>query len=109
MSATDDTNTALRGSGSNDLLGLLPERVEIALADLLEQQFKLGALTARTPRPSKAQCTPAADAIQAACDAIKAAIREALATERERWTEAVMAELDSNGQAQAIVAYATRA
>jgi hypothetical protein len=29
--------------------------------------------------------------------------------ERERWTEAVMAELDGNGQAQAIVAYATRA
>ena len=31
------------------------------------------------------------------------------AAERERWTEAVMAELDGNGQAQAIVAYATRA
>jgi hypothetical protein len=29
--------------------------------------------------------------------------------ERERWTEAVMAELDGNGQAHAIVAYATRA
>jgi DnaJ-domain-containing protein 1 len=30
-------------------------------------------------------------------------------SERERWTEAVMGELDGNGQAQAIVAYATRA
>jgi len=29
--------------------------------------------------------------------------------ERERWTAAVMAELDGNGQAHAIVAYATRA
>ena len=34
---------------------------------------------------------------------------QAVAAERERWTEAVMAELDGNGQAQAIVAYATRA
>jgi hypothetical protein len=33
----------------------------------------------------------------------------AVAAERERWTEAVMAELDGNGQAHAIVAYATRA
>lgn len=33
----------------------------------------------------------------------------AVAAERERWTEVVMAELDGNGQAQAIVAYATRA
>lgn len=32
-----------------------------------------------------------------------------IAAERERWTEAVMAELDGNGQAHAIVAYATRA
>jgi hypothetical protein len=32
-----------------------------------------------------------------------------VAAERERWTEAVMAELDGNGQAHAIVAYATRA
>jgi hypothetical protein len=30
-------------------------------------------------------------------------------SERARWTEVVMAELDGNGQAQAIVAYATRA
>ena len=29
--------------------------------------------------------------------------------DRARWTEAVMAELDGNGQAHAIVAYATRA
>ena len=28
--------------------------------------------------------------------------------ERARWTEAVMAELDGNGQAKAIVAYASR-
>ena len=32
-----------------------------------------------------------------------------VAAERARWTEAVMAELDGNGQAHAIVAYATRA
>ncbi len=31
------------------------------------------------------------------------------AAERARWTEAVMAELDGNGQAHAIVAYAPRA
>jgi hypothetical protein len=37
------------------------------------------------------------------------AARALLAAERERWTEAVMAELDDNGQAHAIVAYATRA
>lgn len=30
------------------------------------------------------------------------------ADERARWTEVVMAELDGNGQAQALVAYATR-
>jgi hypothetical protein len=36
-------------------------------------------------------------------------VRRAVAAERERWTEAVMAELDGNGQARAIVAYATRA
>ena len=30
-----------------------------------------------------------------------------VAQERERWTEAVMAELDGNGQAQAIVMYVT--
>lgn len=36
-------------------------------------------------------------------------MRAAIATERARWTEAVMAELDGNGQAHAIVAYATRA
>lgn len=34
---------------------------------------------------------------------------DAVAAERARWTEAVMAELDGNGQAHAIVAYATRA
>ena len=34
---------------------------------------------------------------------------DAVAAERARWTETVMAELDGNGQAQAIVAYATRA
>ena len=34
---------------------------------------------------------------------------DAVAAERARWTEAVMAELDGNGQARAIVAYATRA
>ena len=34
---------------------------------------------------------------------------EQVAAERERWIEAVMAELDGNGQALAIVAYATRA
>lgn len=38
-----------------------------------------------------------------------AAIDAAVAAERERWIEAVMAELDGNGQAHAIVAYATRA
>jgi len=31
------------------------------------------------------------------------------AAERERWMEAVMAELDGNGQAHAIVTYATKA
>jgi hypothetical protein len=31
----------------------------------------------------------------------------AVAAERERWTEAVMGELDGNGQARTIVAYAT--
>ena len=31
-----------------------------------------------------------------------------VAAERVRWTEAVMGELDGNGQAQAIVAHATR-
>ena len=31
------------------------------------------------------------------------------AAERARWVDAVMAELDGNGQAHAIVAYATRA
>lgn len=31
-----------------------------------------------------------------------------LAAERVRWIEAVMGELDGNGQAQAIVAHATR-
>ena len=36
-------------------------------------------------------------------------MRAAIAAERARWTEAVMAELDGNGQANAIVAYATRA
>jgi hypothetical protein len=33
----------------------------------------------------------------------------AVSAERARWTEAVMAELDGNGQAHAIVDYATRA
>lgn len=36
-------------------------------------------------------------------------LRAELAAERERWVEAVMAELDGNGQARAIVAYATGA
>ena len=36
-------------------------------------------------------------------------MRAVQAAERARWTEAVMAELDGNGQAHAIVAYATRA
>lgn len=39
----------------------------------------------------------------------EAEVRQMLAAERERWTEAVMGELDGNGQAHAIVAYATRA
>lgn len=38
-----------------------------------------------------------------------AEVAKAVVTERKRWTEAVMAELDGNGQAHAIVAYATRA
>ena len=62
--------------GSNAGLGPLPERLEIALAAVLEQQFKLGALSVRCPRPNKAQCRPATDAIQAAADAIKAALRD---------------------------------
>ena len=40
---------------------------------------------------------------------VRAALDAVRAEERERWTEAVMAELDGNGQAQAIVAYAIRA
>lgn len=40
---------------------------------------------------------------------LRAALDAVRAEERERWTEAVMAELDGNGQAQAIVAYAIRA
>jgi len=36
-------------------------------------------------------------------------VAAAVAVERERWTEAVMAELDGNGQALASVAYAIRA
>lgn len=36
-------------------------------------------------------------------------LRAEIAKERARWTDAVMAELDSNGQAHAIVAAATRA
>ena len=38
----------------------------------------------------------------AVCDGIKAALQD----ERERWQSAVMLELDSNGQAHAIVAAA---
>lgn len=39
----------------------------------------------------------------------QAGLDAAIASMRERWAEAVMAELDGNGQAHAIVAYATRA
>lgn len=41
--------------------------------------------------------------LEAAHEDASGAILEAVAAERERWTEAVMAELDSNGQAEAIV------
>ena len=41
--------------------------------------------------------------------AIETGIAHRLAAEQARWTEAVMVELDSNGQAHAIVAAATRA
>lgn len=44
------------------------------------------------------------EAAQAYAEALAAA---RVAQERERWTEAVMAELDGNGQAQAIVMYVT--
>jgi len=46
---------------------------------------------------------------QAEIKRLRAALDAVRAEERERWTEAVMAELDGNGQAQAIVAYAIRA
>jgi hypothetical protein len=42
-------------------------------------------------------------------DLVAERVRAAVAAERDRWTAAVMAELDGNGQARAIVAYATRA
>lgn len=42
-------------------------------------------------------------------DYAAAEMARAVATERARWTEAVIAELDGNGQAHAIVAHATRA
>ncbi len=85
MSTTEDTNATRRGSGSNDLLGPLPEHLEIALATLLERQFELGFLSARNPRPSQAQCRPAADAIRAVC----AALGQAITDERNRcdWAE----------------------
>jgi hypothetical protein len=41
-------------------------------------------------------------------DLVAERVRAAVAAERDRWTAAVMAELDGNGQARAIVAYATR-
>ena len=40
---------------------------------------------------------------------IEAVIEATVAAERERWTDAVMMELDSNGHAEAIVIEATRA
>lgn len=42
-------------------------------------------------------------------DQMRAYAAQAVAAERERWQDAVMLELDSNGQAHAIVANATRA
>ena len=60
--------------------------------------------------PSDPRGFPVYTAPPAAAQAERAApVSAEVLAERERWTEAVMAELDGNGQAQAIVAYATRA
>jgi hypothetical protein len=83
----------------------VPDNLQDALANLLEVQFKLGMHAARRAGQTAFECKPAADALVAVCDGIKAALQD----ERDRWQSAVMLELDSNGQAHAIVAAALKA
>ena len=80
----------------------VPDNVQDALANLLEAQFKLGMRAARYAGQTAFECKPASDSLVAVCDSIKAALQD----ERKRWKDAVMLELDSNGQAHAIVAAA---
>jgi hypothetical protein len=47
MSTTDDTNAARRGSGSNDLLGLLPECAKVGDTPLCEQMQALQSRAAK--------------------------------------------------------------
>ena len=75
-----------------DQLGPLPERVEIALADLLEAQFALGLMAARTSSASPAQYHPAAVALKKAC----AAIQMALLDEREQCAKVLRDMWDEN-------------
>lgn len=72
--------------GSGDQLShvVVPERVQEALAVLLERQFALGMLAATGRRPTTAQCTPAADSVQLVCDSIRDALRVSAETERKK-------------------------
>lgn len=67
----------------------VPEHVQAALAALLEKQFSLGLLAANGRRPTRQQCTPAADALAAVCEAIREALQVAAATERHACSIAV--------------------
>lgn len=89
--------------GSNAKLGPLPERVEIALADLLEAQFALGRLAERTGRASPTQCQPAADALKKACGELMALI-----SQRDSLRAALVKVLDTrNREAKAAMSYQT--
>ena len=64
--------------GSNDqLCHTVPKRMQHALENLLEQQFRLGVRSAQGSRPSNVECKPAADALQGLCDLIGLELRKA--------------------------------
>ena len=105
--SNDQTPAADRGSECNDQLGRAPfeeieERRRVIdkkrIADEAQHFFEW-------PDPKDKNYVTLTS-----CVIFAATIAEMVRSEeRERWTEAVMAELDGNGQAHAIVTHATDA